>query len=203
MAHASHPTTLMPPASHSSLVHPHVLELGRLSHLNGRLALKSNLLSLAIPTEVGNFVRIRSKLDLGSNRLGLKEEASKQPAVPTQLGRLSQLVDGLSLGPNSLNSFLPTELGLLTEMDGALLMASCLLYRSIPTELGTLTRLESLELSDNSLYSVIPTQLAQLSGSSAVLGCQWTAPRLQQVVRCDTHDGAHALRTSYGRSELY
>ena len=166
MAHASHPTTLMLPASHSSLVHFHVLELGRLSHLNGRLALKSNLLSLAIPTEVGNFVRIRSNLELGSNQLGLKEEASKQPAVPTQLGRLSQLVDGLSLGPNSLNSFLPTELGLLTEMDGALFMASSLLYRSIPTELGTLTRLESLELSDNSLRSVIPTQLAQLSCSS-------------------------------------
>ena len=79
-----------------------------------------------IPTEFGLLTEV-TDMYLNANDLA--------GAIPTQLGKLGQMSNGLWLQANSLSSAIPTQIGLLDQM-------SC-----------------CFDLHSNSLSSVIPTQV--------------------------------------------
>ena len=71
------------------------------------------MLSSAIPTELGNLVKMASYFQLNSN--------SFSTAVPTELGNLNKLHKSFELTQNKLSSAVPTELGKLDALTSVVL----------------------------------------------------------------------------------
>ena len=83
-----------------------------------------------------------TELDLRNNNL--------TGEIPSELGKLTNLTDLLTLSRNALSGSIPTELGKLTNLTHLSLRDNAL-SGSIPTELGKLTNLTSLSLGSNAL----------------------------------------------------
>ena len=116
------------------------------------LDLTRNLLSGAIPVELGNLVNLEV--------LGLSNNQLSGP-IPAELGRLTSL-ELLNLARNQLSGPIPVELGNLVNLE-ALVLSDNQLNGPIPAELGRLTNLEGLFLFRNELSGPIPAELSELS----------------------------------------
>ena len=121
---------------------------GRVVGLN----LQDNLLSGAIPGELGNLTNLEH-LSLSGNQL--------TGAIPGELGRLADLTN-LSLGGNQLSGEIPGELGSLASLE-SLSLSGNQLSGAIPGESGNLTNLETLFLFSNQLTGKIPPELGHLA----------------------------------------
>jgi Leucine-rich repeat (LRR) protein len=114
-------------------------------------ALQSNLLSGAIPPELGNLTALCS-LDLFANQLS--------GAIPPELGNLMSL-NFLTLDYNQLSGAIPPELGNLANLM-FLGLSSNQLSGAIPPQLGNLPSLNSLNLRHNQLSGALPQRLTNL-----------------------------------------
>ncbi len=126
-------------------------ELGNLSNLQV-LDLWKNQLSGAIPPELANLSNLQV-LDLWSNQLS--------GAIPPELANLSNLEE-LDLAVNQLSGAVPPELSSLSNLE-KLYLSNNHLSGAIPPELGDLPNLERLWMSINDLSGSIPPELGSLS----------------------------------------
>ena len=115
------------------------------------LSLFINMLSGAIPVELGNLDKLQ-RLGLWDNELS--------GTIPDELGNLGSLLY-LSLAQNQLSGTIPTELGRLTNLQ-QLNLNNNELTGTIPVELGDLTSLQQLRLYNNQLTGEIPGELGNL-----------------------------------------
>ena len=120
-----------------------------------------------IPTELGKMTKLLSGAAdcnaafLTSNRLS--------STLPSQLGNLKNLTQGLSLHYNSIESSIPTELGNHVRLTSCLSLHSLSLSSSIPSEFGQLTLMEAnLYLLGNSLSSALPSELGNMGMKAAL-----------------------------------
>jgi hypothetical protein len=91
--------------------------------------------------------------------------------IPTQLGNLVNMKSGLWLNENSQTGAIPTQFGRLGQMTASFALKKNRL-RLIPTQLGQLSKMaERFYLHENSLSdSTIPTQLGKLSQLNSYFG---------------------------------
>ncbi|KAK3240314.1 hypothetical protein CYMTET_49837 [Cymbomonas tetramitiformis] len=82
-------------------------------------------------------------------------------AIPTELGRLTRLIE-LSMQDNLLTSSLPTELMELVGLN-TFNVGQNRLLGTIPTDVGNLVKVGILQLYENSLTGNLPTELGQLT----------------------------------------
>jgi hypothetical protein len=68
--------------------------------------LQWNLLTGTIPSQLGQFSRMRTVFSLGGNKI--------TGTLPTQLGQLTQLINGLNVYGNYLSEYIATEIGRLS-----------------------------------------------------------------------------------------
>ena len=117
-----------------------------------RINLNNNMLTGAIPTELG---------ELGSlTRLSLSNSNFAGTTIPSELGELSSLKD-LRLASSRLTGTIPPKLGELGSLTGLFLHANDL-TGTILTELGNLSSLQYLQLQDNDLTGTILPELGEL-----------------------------------------
>ena len=136
-------------------------ELGQLNQMSmSFFRLESNSLTGPTPTELGMLSKLRD-ISLGENWLSL--------AIPTELGNLDALKEGLNLGENAISSTIPSELGNLGDtllMD--FLLSENSLTGSIPTELRDLSKVTGrMEFHFNKLTADIPSGMDTHTPSDA------------------------------------
>jgi hypothetical protein len=78
---------------------------------------------------------------------------------------------------NYLNGPIPSELGLLTKLENGLILAVNQLTATVPTHLGSLTMPTELVLNENLLTGIIPTELGNCQEFFATMGAGELYPR--------------------------
>ncbi len=141
--------------------------LGNLHHTLRRLALGDNELGGAIPSEIGDLIKLK-RLDLTDNSL--------TGPIPPELGQLSELTF-LDLSGNLLTGEIHPDLSNLGELQN-LSLSYNMLTGGIPAWLGDLSQLALLNLSGNQLTGDIPSELGDLDmlrflwiGGNELTGC--------------------------------
>jgi len=145
---------------------------------------QANSLSSTIPTELGNLVKMSSRIQLGSNSFTM--------SIPTQLGRISKMTHNFLLYSNKLCADTPTQVQALSSSVASgwsvttgneLLGSPCTwpelptmlpsdtsaidysglsLTGTIPTQLGLYTLATTMDLGENTLTGTIPSELGNL-----------------------------------------
>ncbi|KAJ1276041.1 hypothetical protein BS78_05G183700 [Paspalum vaginatum] len=138
-----------------------VLPASSLSNLSSSLQtlyLPYNMISGALPEDIGNLVSLQS-LVLDSN--------SFTGALPPSLGRLQKL-RLLSASENTLSGSIPFSIGNLTELTTLNIKAN--FFRgALPSTLGNLTKLLELRLGRNYLTGLVPGALFSITTLSIAL----------------------------------
>ncbi|XP_020258680.1 LRR receptor-like serine/threonine-protein kinase RPK2, partial [Asparagus officinalis] len=133
---------------------------GRCSTFNGLiLNLSNNLISGAVPADIGAMCTSLVVLDVAGNRI--------TGMLPQSIGSLRNLV-GLDLSMNRLQGQIPTDVGKLERLN-YLSLASNNLTGQIPSEFNRLLSLWLLDLSSNSLTGEIPSNLVALKNLTILL----------------------------------
>ena len=101
-----------------------------------------------------SFLYSSESINLSNNRL--------TGAIPTQLGRLTQL-DTLFLMDNDLSGTIPSEIGKIKNLKGLYLDRNKL-QGSIPAQLFDFTALKYLHLNENKITGIILSTIGQASG---------------------------------------
>jgi len=126
---------------------------GRITNLN----LSNNLLTGAIPAEIGSLINLQS-LALSYNQLS--------GTIPIEIGNLTNLTS-LYLHNNQLSGNIPAEIGNLINLK-FLALAYNQLSGNIPTEIGNLTNLTLIYLPNNQLSGNIPTEIGNLTNLTSL-----------------------------------
>ena len=126
------------------------------------------MFSLAIPTELGQLVRMTANFRLNSNKLCAD--------VPTQVQALSSSVTSgwsVTTGNELLGSpcTWPTLPTTLPSDTSAIDYSGLALTGTIPTELGLYTLATEMDLGDNTLTGSIPTELGNFVKMESVFSC--------------------------------
>jgi hypothetical protein len=158
------------------------------------LELYSNMLTNAIPSELGQLTRIGFS-NYASGMLGLFAN-SLTGSIPSELGRLTLMKSGFYLNSNSLTGAIPSELGKLTRTTGYFYLHSNSLTGTIPSQLGRFTSVTTnLYLYSNMLCGDVPPEVATLSAkvtsgwnvvTGNLLGKSCATPKVKFLVLCLT-----------------
>ncbi|CAB9510052.1 Leucine Rich Repeat [Seminavis robusta] len=130
-------------------------ELWLLTNLDSMLVFNSPRLKFSIPTEIGNFKRLRW---LAASNFGISG------TIPSEIGTATSL-ELLSCGENKLTGTLPSEIAQLTKLHVLALWENNL-RGTIPTGLERMTDMFVLDMSGNQLTGTVHTELGLLTGLS-------------------------------------
>ncbi|PWA95598.1 protein kinase-like domain-containing protein [Artemisia annua] len=127
------------------------MSIGNLSHQLSSLKLGNNQLFGNLPSSIGSLVGLTT-LSLENNRF--------KGTIPTTIGKLQKL-QALGLDKNQFSGPIPDAIGNLSLLN-TLYLGSNNLEGQIPSSLGNCTKLNELYLADNRLTGKIPKQILQL-----------------------------------------
>jgi DNA-binding beta-propeller fold protein YncE len=125
------------------------------------LVMPQNALSGSIPTEFGYLTK--------ATIVNLHTQTNLGGPIPSQIGNMGEL-QLLDLYANKLDGKIPSELGRMTKILNSFRLYSNKLTGQVPTELGLFTLLYKFEINNNKLTGQVPVELSHLGKVGTITG---------------------------------